>query len=179
MTSPLRAIGTWGELDWAYPEGRVARDAVATKTFTWQSEVESALTGESIRIGYHTQHRVPIAKMEDLVFVAAHEQQAIELLERPVRLATEGVAFIQPVIPFVFLHAAVCGSVQAWIDQGGYPDQWKDQLAQALTLGNTEYVQRMQWAKSVGAKAESDPVLAMFGWRIEIKRLEVPLVVVA
>lgn len=175
----LRAIGTWGEGPWEYPQGRVSPDAVAVKRFTWGHPGHSAITGEELAIGYFVEHRVPVAKMEDLAFVGAREKEALAVVERLVGLALQGTAYIPRLRPYEFIFQAVGEMIHGWIAQGGYPEDWQAQLGQALTAGNTAFVQKMQWAKAVGAVEEPDPVLAQFGWRIAIRPLDAPRVVLA
>lgn len=175
----LRALGTWIEDDWEYPLGRVRPDAEALKRFRWECAATSAKTGTELKLMYYTTNRVPVHRMEDLGWVAAREKDALDLLERPIRLSLEGVGYLPPVNPLVIAHHKVAALIGGWITEGGYPEAWQPELQHAFGAAHHEGQRLLAVARDLGAVVEPDPVLATFGWRVPIRPLSVPLVQLA
>lgn len=173
--SAYRQVGVWTEEAWNYE----VASGHAVKRYRWECEAVAVKTGEALRLAYFTRNEVPTGRMEDMAFVLGQEGAALRLLERVVEQATKGIGYIPIQRPTDYLLATTSRLVEQWIAAGGYPDEWKQQLEQAITVGGQAYLNAMAAAQALGADNETDAELAQFGWPVPIVAVELPLVSLA
>ena len=168
-TSALRAYGRWDEGKYEFGTAPTGQ-AIAVKRFTW---VQAAVTTHGafpLELSYFATAAADPHKLDDLVYLAALERQALDVLETMVMLALQGTAYVALPHPVVEVQKDTVQVVGEWIRQGGYPEDWALRVQQVI---GAAFGRLKVWKDRLGEmQARLDPEHQQWGLAVPIQPID-------
>lgn len=163
--SALRAYGAWSEQPYQYGAG-----GQAVRRFTWICPAVAVQGGHAITLTYFADAMFEARRMNDLAYLAEREQHAVGTLEAMVLAAINGVGYLGLPHPAAEITQDVVGLVQTWVDARGHPEDWAQQVAQAIGASVQRLNEWQQMLQAVGAVPDAEHV--NWGLAVKIKPIE-------
>lgn len=128
--SALRRYGTWSEHEYAFQ--RTGQQAVAIKRFAWTCPAVSVVGKHPVTLTYFADATVDPKRMNDLRYLGERERLATETLESMVLAAINGTGYLGLPNPIAEISHDVVSLVGGWVDKGGHPETWAQDLTQTI-----------------------------------------------
>lgn len=168
-TSALRAYGRWDETKYEFHTAPTGQ-AIAVKRFTWVQAAVTTHGGFPLELSYFATATADPHKLDDLVYLAALERSALDVLETMVLLALQGTAYLALPHPVVEVQKDVLQVVGEWIRQRGYPEDWAAQLQAVI---GQAFARLKVWKdRLVEMQTRLDPEHQAWGLAVPIQSIE-------